>query len=120
MVKMNEEQLVSIELPRLVVKKADAEYYLQVFNKFASDIRNCLVTDLVEDEHIFDFNNSYINGSFIPVVEYKTSFSGILNNFIPQVNQLDKFVAIEKPCYECDKQEIFDLWNYSKEEQGQE
>ena len=119
-IKLKEENLVVIEMPKIVVPEHLAEHYLKFINKVCSDLTNYQVTDFCDDDVVYKIENVYGNGKLYPVACKRTNFEDILNIYRPNVTQYDKFVELESDSYYSYKDEIVKLYEQILEPDVQE
>lgn len=113
MPKLNEESVVLIEMPKLVVRTHNVSKYLSLIDNFANAIRGYSVDELRKEGYTLSYNNvyNYSKSEFIPTVYYNSSYTDILNSYIPKVTQLDKFVDLDEPVLLKDQQVISEVWH---------
>lgn len=91
--KLKNQNLVSINIPRFVIPEEFAEKYIMSVNKFCCDLRNNLIEDHIENNmDIGEFDNVYTGGDFYPVFYKKTTLEGTGNLCVPEIENIPKYV----------------------------
>lgn len=115
--KLKNQNLVSINIPKFVVPEEFAEKYIMSVNKFCCDLRNNLIEDYIDNNmDIGEFDNVYTEGNFYPVFYKKTTLEGTGNLCVPEIENIPKYVEAPNK-YVLDRYAILKLFEDSEVEE---
>lgn len=105
--------LVKIILPKIIVDSEFADEFLKMATTFFSNVK---MEQIDQQCGQILYDTRYCEGEFIPVVQFKDSYEGFFNDII-DVEQVEKYIEIEKEDGQLQGSQIAEFWRTNTTEE---
>lgn len=114
--KIKNEEVITIQIPKIVCRKEWAQEYVHCINEFMSKIIACKQDEFENAGSLLDYSYTYADSQTIPICCDRKEYDSCFDTY-PQFETFEKYVKVEDEPWRC-TEEATKVWLADKEKKN--